>query len=421
MRKAVAAVVGLAVLGGIVWLVFFRGAAQLKAAGGHGHHGAEDGPIPVAIGTVAQADVPIWLDGLGTVQAYNTVTVRPQVDGPLTQIAFREGQEVRAGELLAQIDPRPFQATLDQALAKKAQDESLVATARRDLERYAGLVADGYVSKQQIDTQRQTLAQVQAQVQADDAAIQSARISLGYTRIASPIAGITGIRQVDVGNLVQASTTTGIVVVTQIRPISVVFNLPEQALSEIRAADVQPMKVTALDRDNQKHLADGELTVVDNAIDQTTGTIKLKATFANADQALWPGQFVNTRLLVRTQKNGVVIPAASVQRGPNGTFVYVVGVDQTAEQRPVVVARSDQGNALIASGLKPGEQIVTDGQYRLQPGSKLKAADAAANPAEPPVDGSATPATDRPHRRSKDGEGATTGAAAAPATPAPAH
>ncbi|GAC1621010.1 MAG: efflux RND transporter periplasmic adaptor subunit [Nevskia sp.] len=382
-------VIGIALAAGAVavlgWLLFFKAGTSATAADtakGKGHRGG-DGPVPVSIADIARRDLPIYLDGLGTVQAFNTVTVRPQVDGQLVTVAFREGQEVKAGDLLAQIDPRSYQSQLDQALAKKAQDASLLANAKRDLDRYEGLVGDGYVSKQQLDTQKQQVTQLEATVKADEAAAQNARIALGYARVTSPISGVTGLRLVDVGNLVTAATTGGLVVVTQVRPISVVFTLPEQTLSDIReAGGGQGLKVLALDRDNRKPLADGTLTVIDNQIDQTTGTIKLKATFANGDKALWPGQFVNVRLLVRTEKNGIVIPQSAVQRGPDGDFVYVAKGD-AAEKHEVTVARTEDGVALIAKGLADGDRIVTDGQYRLQPGSKIRAAGAPALAAVP--------------------------------------
>lgn len=396
MRRVVAFALGLGVIAVLGWWVFLRqpagdgkgasvAAAEAGSAGGGGNRrgrrgggGDSDGPVPVAIGAVARRDVPIYLDGLGTVQAFNTVTVRPQVSGQLVSVAFEEGQEVKKGDLLAQIDPRSFDAQLQQALAQKAQNEALLNTARRDLQRFRELVGDGYVSKQQLDTQAQTVAQAEATVKANEAAVQNARISQGFARVTAPISGITGLRLVDVGNLVDAGTTGGLVVVTQIRPISVVFTLPEQSLGDIRAAGGQGLQVLAFDRDNAKKLANGELTVIDNQIDQTTGTIRLKATFANDDKALWPGQFVNMRLLVRTEANGLVIPANAVQRGPDGDFVYVVGKNDkgeaVAEKRDIKVARSENGSALIAGGLNDGDRIVTDGQYRLQPGSKIREA-----------------------------------------------
>ncbi|MCX7070172.1 MAG: efflux RND transporter periplasmic adaptor subunit [Gammaproteobacteria bacterium] len=394
MRNGVAFALGLGVIAVLGWWILGRTpsgegrsgpaiAAETAAPGGpagrrgrRGGPGDFDGPVPVAIGAVARRDVPIFLDGLGTVQAFNTVTVRPQVSGQLVSVAFEEGQEVKKGELLAQIDPRSFDAQLQQALAQKGQAEAQLNTARRDLQRFRELVGDGYVSKQQLDTQAQTVAQLEAGVKASEAAVQNARISQGFARVTAPISGITGLRLVDVGNLVDAGTSGGLVVVTQIRPISVLFTLPEQSLGDIRAAGGQGLEVLAYDRDNARKLAKGELTVIDNQIDQSTGTIRLKATFANDDKALWPGQFVNMRLLVRTEADGLVIPANAVQRGPDGDFVYVVGQDSqgqpVAEKRDITVARSEAGTALIASGLKNGERIVTDGQYRLQPGAKIR-------------------------------------------------
>lgn len=414
MRNGVAFALGLGVIAVLGWWILGRTpsvespsgpalAAETAAPGGpagrrgrRGGPGDFDGPVPVAIGAVTRRDVPIFLDGLGTVQAFNTVTVRPQVSGQLVSVAFDEGQEVKKGELLAQIDPRSFDAQLQQAQAQKAQAEAQLNTARRDLQRFRELVGDGYVSKQQLDTQAQTVAQLEAAVKASEAAVQNARISQGFARITAPISGITGLRLVDVGNLVDAGTSGGLVVVTQIRPISVVFTLPEQSLGDIRAAGGQGLPVLAYDRDNARKLARGELTVIDNQIDQSTGTIRLKATFANDDKALWPGQFVNMRLLVRTEANGLVIPANAVQRGPDGDFVYAVGKNDKgeaiAEKRDIKVARNDNGMALVASGLNDGERIVTDGQYRLQPGSKIREA------SDEPVTGAATDAGPRPSR-----------------------
>jgi multidrug efflux system membrane fusion protein len=420
--------IGLAVIviAALIWLVFFRhhasshsadgshaqaatGGSPGSGAGGSGGSGRRrgaggaDGPVPVSVAEVAQQDVPIYEDGLGTVQAFNTATVRAQVDGVINRIAFTEGQDVKAGDLLAQIDPRPYQASLDQAVAKQAQDQALLNTAKADLIRYEGLVSDGYVSRQQSDTQRQLVAQYEAAIRSDEGAVKAARVNLGYTTITSPIDGVTGIRQIDIGNLASAASSTGLVIVTQIKPISVLFTLPEQTLSEIRAADGQKLPVIALDRDNAKEIGRGELTVVDNQIDQTTGTIKLKATFPNSDKALWPGQFINARLLVRTEKNALVIPTAAVQRGPKGEFVYVVGDDMTAQQRDVVTIVAEGGNSRVTQGLKPGEKIVTDGQYRLQPGSKIKPSQPGGDSAASDKPADATTDPNNPDK-SKDGK-----------------
>ncbi|MDB5988206.1 MAG: efflux transporter periplasmic adaptor subunit [Nevskia sp.] len=383
MRRTLVVALALAV-------VFAAGCSKQAAPGGagggggkKGRGGAADGPVPVTVVAVQSQDVPIYLDGLGSVQAFNNATLQPQVTGQLIAVPFKEGDEVKRGDLIAQIDPRSYQAQLDQAIAKKAQDQATLVSAKLDLTRYQDLLPDGFVSKQQVDQQFAAVGADQATVQSDEAAIENARVQLSYCTIHAPFDGVVGIRQVDVGNLVQGGSSTGIVVITQIKPISVSFTLPEQALAEIRKADTQKLVVVAINRDNKSELARGELLAFDNQIDQTTGTIKLKATFTNGDKTLWPGQFVNVRLLVRTQKDGLTIPAPAVQRGPNGSFVYVVKPDQTVEMRSLTVAQSEDGLALIGDGLKAGEQVVTDGQYRLQPGSKITiSTDAAAAPPE---------------------------------------
>jgi multidrug efflux system membrane fusion protein len=340
---------------------------------GHGKRDGNEGPVPVTVAEAKRQDVPIYLDGLGTVQAFNTATVRAQVSGRLVAVPFKEGDEVRAGDVIARVDPRTYQATLDQAIAKKGQDQAQLAGARLDLKRYLDLVPEGYVTQQQADQQRALVAQYEAAVQADEAAIENDQVQLSYCTITAPFAGVLGIRQVDVGNLVSASDQTGIVVITQIKPIAVIFTLPEQALSVIRGnADPQGLTVIALDRNNQAQLAQGRLSAFDNQIDQSTGTIKLKATFANVDRKLWPGQFVNVRLLASVRKNGLVVPAQAVQRGPDGAFVYVAKPDNTVEMRPLTVAQSEEGLALVDKGVQAGERVVVDGQYRLQPGSKIQ-------------------------------------------------
>jgi multidrug efflux system membrane fusion protein len=381
-----------AILSGGVWAAHHRPAGA-KSSGQVGRGGSF--PVPVVTGMVGQKDVPIYLDGLGTVQAYNTVLVRSRVDGELVKVAFTEGQDVKAGDVLAQIDPAPFQATLDQAVAKKAQDEAQLANARLDLKRYADLLATDGTTQQTYDTQKALVDQLEATVKADQAAIDSARVNLEYTTIHSPIDGRTGIRLVDQGNIVHASDTGGLVVLTQLRPISIVFTLPETALPKLQLRrNPFDYTVIALARDDTNVLATGQLAVVDNQIDPTTGTIKLKASFANENLRLWPGQFVNTRLLLAIHTNGVVVPASVVQRGPEGAFAFVVQDDGTAKMRPLKVAQIDNGLALIDDGLQPGETVVVDGQYKLQDGSHIKPVEAAASLA------TNSPAKGHPHKKS---------------------
>lgn len=342
--------------------------------------GASDGAFPVSavVGTVAEKDVPIYLDGLGTVQAFNTVTISSRVDGQLQKLAFREGEDVRAGDLLAQIDPDPLRTQVEQAEAKKAQDEAQLAFARVELKRDADLLATKIVSQEVYDTQNAQVNQLAAAVKADEAAIDSARVQLNFTRITAPIDGRTGIRLVDAGNIIHAGASNGIVVLTQLRPISVVFTLPEQSLEEIQKQLSQgEMSVLAVGRDNSTVLDRGKLAVIDNEIDTSTGTIRLKATFPNSELRLWPGQFVNARLLLTVRRGGMVVPASVVQRGPEGAYAFVVNDDMTVKMSPVQVAQIDQGQALIDSGLSPGERVVVDGQYKLQPGSKIKPTEAA--------------------------------------------
>lgn len=330
--------------------------------------------MPVVLVEAARRDVPIHLQGLATVQAFNSVIIRPQVDGQLQKIAFREGQEVRTGDLLAEIDPRAFQAASDQAVARKAQDEAQLANARNDLQRYRGLVEQNYVARQQLDTTQALVNQLQATVLGDQAAIEAARVNLGYTKIRSPIDGRVGIRLVDVGNIVKASEATGIVVVTQMRPISLIFTLPEENLQRIiKAMQGGRLSLTALTRDEKEQLDQGVLELVDNQIDTGTGTIRLKATMPNQKGLLWPGQFVNARLAVETLHDALVVPAAAVQRGPNGTFVYALRPDDTVEVRIVTPGEISEGQAVIEKGLEAGERVVVEGQYRLQAGSRVAA------------------------------------------------
>jgi membrane fusion protein, multidrug efflux system len=349
---------------------------------------SRNAPPAIAVDTAAvtHADVPIYLSGLGTVQAYYTVTVTARVDGELQKIAFTEGQTVHRGDLLAQIDPRPNQAAYNQAVAAKAKDAAQLENAKRDLERYTVLQPQDLASKQTVDTQRAMVDQLAAQLQVDQAVIDNARTQLDYTHIVSPIDGRTGIRLVDPGNIVHAAATTGIVVVTQVQPIAVIFTLPEEDLTAVNAAlAAGPVKVTTVSRDGNTELDQGLLTLVDNEIDQNTGTARLKATFGNAHNTLWPGQYVNARVLVRVSSNALTLPAAAVQLGPNGPFTYVVKPDSTVEVRLLKIGEESGGMTVVQSGLALNERVVTSNQYRLQPGAhvRVNAANASAAPTRP--------------------------------------
>ncbi len=362
--------------------------AQQLASNPGGGGGGGGGPVPVVGGTVAREDMPIWLDGIGTVQAFNSVVVRVRVDGELQQVTFTEGQTVKAGDVLARIDARPLQAQLAQAEAKKAQDEAQLANARRDLERNLNLRE--YASKQQVDTQRTLVVQGEALVRSDEAAIETVKVQLDYTTITAPISGRIGLRGVDQGNIVRASDQNGLASITQVQPIAVLFTLPEQnlpAVLEAQAAGV--VKVVALDRAGKAVLGEGTLSVIDNQIDSGTGTVRIKAVFSNDQQRLWPGQFVNVRLLASTRKDGAVVPSSVVQRGPQGVYAYVIKDDQTVEQRTIKVTHSEGDKALIDEGLKPGEKVVVDGQYRLQPGARVVVSEPDANASAPAPSGEA--------------------------------
>jgi membrane fusion protein, multidrug efflux system len=347
------------------------------AADGRESHQAREaarGPVPVVAGEAESRDFPIYLNALGTVQAYNSVLVRARVDGELQQVYFQEGQNVQKGDLLAQIDPRTYQAQLDQAKAKKAQDEAQLANARIVLSRDAALIKTSVIDQQTYDTQKYTVDQLAALVAADQGAIDNAQTQLDYTRIIAPISGRIGIRLVDAGNIVHSTDTTGMLTINQLQPISVVFTLPQQDLGSVRDALEQnkTLKVIALDRDNLSNLAEGTLEVLDNQIDSTTATLKLKAAFANTKYELWPGQFVNVRLLLGTKTGAVTAPAKSIQRGPNGSYVYVIGADDKVSMRPVKVGATEDDWTLVETGLQAGDKVVVDGQYRLQPGAKIQ-------------------------------------------------
>src|SRR6266567_2231377 len=338
-------------------------------------------PAPVTVTEAARRDLPIYVRGIGTVQAYNTVTVKSRVDGELQQVLFREGQDVRVGDLLVQIDPRPFEVLLRQAEAAKARDLAQLDTADRDFARSGALVDRGFTTRQTYDTQKNLIAQLQAALLADEAAIDNAKLQLGYARITSPLNGRTGVRLVDTGNMIRASDAGGLVSITQLQPISVLFTLPQELFGDTVAA-MRGTSLTALayTQDNKRLLASGTLQLIDNAVDPATGTIRLKATFSNEDEALWPGQFVNVRLVLETRKDGIVIAGAAVQRNQDGTYAWVIRPDGTAEVRPIKIATILDDDALVSSGLAPGDRVVTSGQSRLRPGAKVALSKPAASP-----------------------------------------
>ena len=350
-----------------------------KGKGGRGFRGGRGNAndiVPVLAADARTADVPVYLDGVGTAKALNTVTVSSQVDGKIISISFTEGQDVPKGFVLAKIDPTTYQAQYDQVVAKKAQDEAQLANARLDLERYTRLAQTNAVNKQQLDTQRATVAQLEAQVKFDQASIDNAAAILSYTDIVAPLAGRTGIRQVDEGNIVHASDATGIVILTQLRPISVFFNLPQQNLPELtRSLSEGTLPIDALGADGNP-IDRGKVLVLDNQVDQTTGTVKLKAEFPNDHLQLWPGQFINVRVLIDTLREVVVVPTAAVQRGPNGPYVYIVKNDSTVTARPIAVTQQDDKQAVIGSGLDAGEVVVTTGFARLAEGTTVSVSDA---------------------------------------------
>ncbi len=371
------------VLAGIRGLVAMRARPKKTAA--------VDTSIPVATAQAKVENVPLSVDGIGTVQALNTINIHPNVDGPLTEVDFKEGQDVRAGQVLARIDSRIYQATYDQMVAKKAQDEATLANAQHDLQRYDKLVKTQYTTLQQADTQRATVAQTEAIVRQDQAQIDSAHTNLGYTTIVAPVDGRVGIRQVDLGNLVHSTDATPLTVLTTLKPISVVFTLPQQTLGEVTTAiaaarsqnakDGGGAEVEALPQEGgeddgddatPKVLDRGRVAVLDNEVDQNTGTIKLKATFPNPALRLWPGAFVNVRLFLRVDSNVIAVPTAAIQRGPQGAFVYTLDHD-VAHRHPVVVQRQTEQVAIVSAGLTPGELVVTDGASRLTEGSHVRA------------------------------------------------
>src|SRR3982074_2102096 len=330
--------------------------------------------VPIVAGVVAQHDVPIYLSGVGTVIAFNTDVVRAQIQGQLNSINFTEGQTVRAGDLLAQIDPRPYQALIDQYTGSLERDQAQLTNAQANLTRYTTLGQKGWATPQLLETQQAQVGELQAAIKADQALIDAAKVQLSYTRLTSPIDGVAGIRQIDVGNIISPSNTNGLVVVTQLHPISLIFTLPETSLPQIQQQQQKtetPLAVLAYSQDNTIQLDQGVLGLVNNEILQTTGSIQLKATFANTSNRLWPGELVNARLLVDVRHNGLTVPAGVVQQGSKGPYAYVVNPDSTVAIRPIKAAKISDGQALIDSGLKANEQVVVDGQYKLQPGTHV--------------------------------------------------
>jgi multidrug efflux system membrane fusion protein len=330
--------------------------------------------VPVTVVTVARRDVPIFLQGLGTVQASNTIAIRSQIDGKLQSVNFIEGQEVHKGDTLAVIDPRALQAVLDQAVAKKAEDQAQSVSAQKDLERFKTLVAKNAETQQNVDAQQAKVDQLKATIDADQGAIESAQTQLSYATITAPIDGRVGFRQVDVGNIIHAGDQNPLTVLTQIQPVVVTFTLPQKDLEDVRSAMLQgSVPALAYDQDNAKQLATGGLLLIDNQIDQTTSTIRLKANFANTDEQLWPGEFVHVHIEVATRKDAVTIPPVAMQRGPQGFYAWVIKPDNTAEQRPIDAKQVGDDVAIVSKGLSPDERVVVNGQYRLQAGSHVDA------------------------------------------------
>lgn len=337
--------------------------------------GGPGGAVPVTTAVAQSQQVPVTLSGIGTVRAAQSVAVKTRVDGTLDKVAFNEGQDVKAGELLAQIDPRPFQASLDQAVAQKAHDEVTLVQANRDLQRYATLATQNQIAQQTLDAQRATVDQTKASIQADQAQIDSARVQLEYTTIRAPITGRTGLRLVDAGNVVHTTDTTGLVVINQIDPIAVVFTLPEGQFQQVNRAlqadHGSHLPVTASGRDDNEVLATGTLTLVDNQIDSSSGSFQLKALFKNPEHKLWPGQYVLAKVVVGTLSNAVTVPAAAVQRGSDGFLVYVVKSDNTVQARAVQVGRTEADRSVIQSGLAAGERVITDGGFKVKAGTRV--------------------------------------------------
>ena len=369
-RRTVSIAITLLILGGLFYIGWTS--LQQKQVTKAGPGARPDLPVPVLAATPKIQDVPVYLDAVGTVRALNTVTVRAQVDGKLIAVNFVEGQDVKKGDVLAEIDPAIYQAQYDQTVATKAKDEALLANQRIDLVRYEQLAATNAGSKQQADTQRATVAQTEAQVKADQAQIDNARATLGYTKVVAPLTGRVGLRQVDQGNIIHAADTTGLVIITQLQPIAVWFSLPQQQIMRVNAAAAKSeLQVDVFGNDGVTVIDTGVLKGIDNQVDPTTGTLKLKAELPNGKYQLWPGQFVNVRLKVETLSKALVVPTSAVQRGPAGTFSYVIDDGDLAHAKPVVVTQQNETQAVIASGLSPSDRVVTTGFANLSDGAKV--------------------------------------------------
>jgi multidrug efflux system membrane fusion protein len=383
VRKSGVAIAATALLAVAVAGYFFIDQASRDKARAAAASAAPAG-IPVTVGIARNEDMPVYVRGIGTVQAYKTVTIKSRVDGQIMKVAFEEGQEVKAGDPLFQIDPRPFQAALDQATANKQRSEAQLTGAQADLERYGKLIGSGYQSRQSFDQQKAIVDALKGAIAGDQAAIDTAKLNLGYADIRAPIDGRTGSRQVDPGNLIQVSQNTALVTITQTRPIFVNFTVPQDQTDNIRTNQASaPLEVVAYGTDDRTELARGKLTLIENQIDAATGTLKLKGTFANADERLWPGEFVNVRLVLSTRKDAVTVPRRAVMQGANDFFVYVVQADDTVERRTVEIAAMQEGEAAIGKGLDSGEKVVIDGQYRLTNGARIRID--TPNPDRPPA------------------------------------
>jgi multidrug efflux system membrane fusion protein len=358
-----------------------------QKGGGKGGRGGAAGTIPVAVASAEVRDLPVLLNGLGSVEAFNTVAVKTRIDGQLVQVNFKEGQEVKQGDLLAVIDPRPYEVQLSQAQATLFKDQSALKDAKVNLDRFQQLYKDGVIPKQQLDTQDSLAGQLEGSVRADQAQIDNVKLNLVYTRITAPVGGRVGLRQVDIGNIIHAADPNGLVIITQLEPISVIFSLPQDSLQSVsQHMRKSTLSVDAYSRDDQTKLTTGSLTTIDNQIDTTTGTGKLKAVFANKDRSLWPNEFVNIHLLLEVRKNNIVVPAAAIQRGPQGTYVFGVKPDKTAEMRPVTVSFSEGNFAAISKGVSQGDMVVTDGQDKLQSGTHVEIRTGAAPGSAPKTD-----------------------------------